>query len=92
MTHFPNDSLCRDYDPELWFPLTDEAVRPALYRAAAVDAKAICAQCPVRGACLQFGMDIPFGIFGGLTPDERRVVRERRSAQAKRTGQSPARV
>jgi WhiB family transcriptional regulator, redox-sensing transcriptional regulator len=89
MTHFPNDALCRTggYDPELWFPLTDEAVRPALYREAAVDAKAICAQCPVRAACLEFGMDIPFGIFGGHTPEERRVIRERRAAR-----KFPARV
>lgn len=88
MTDFPNDALCRTggYDPELWFPLTDEHAHPVRYNAAALDAKAICARCPVRAGCAEFGMDIPFGIFGGLTPEQRRVIRDRRTAQI------PARV
>lgn len=34
----------------------------------------LCASCPVRGRCLQFAInnDITVGIWGGLTPAERR--------------------
>lgn len=37
-------------------------------------AKALCAQCPVIAECLAIGMDCEFGIFGGLTPSERKVL------------------
>ncbi len=36
-------------------------------------AKAVCARCPVRAACLDEALiRIPYGIAGGLTPEERR--------------------
>ena len=35
----------------------------------------LCAGCPVRRECLERGMAIPFGVFGGLTPEERRLRR-----------------
>lgn len=41
-------------------------------------AKATCAVCPVRVSCLEYGMGEPFGIFGGLTAEERRRVMEKR--------------
>ena len=37
-------------------------------------AKAICATCPMIDACLQLGMEMEFGIFGGLTPAERKAL------------------
>lgn len=36
--------------------------------------KEICSACPVQVQCLNFGMDEEFGIFGGLTPDERKQL------------------
>ena len=36
--------------------------------------KAICANCPVQVQCLALGMDDEFGIFGGMTPDERKQL------------------
>lgn len=36
--------------------------------------KAICAECPVQSDCLQFGLSDEYGIFGGLTPSERKVL------------------
>ena len=39
-------------------------------------AKAQCVGCPVREACLAFGLDEEFGVWGGTTPDERRTLRE----------------
>ncbi|MFE9426210.1 WhiB family transcriptional regulator [Kitasatospora sp. NPDC006697] len=43
-------------------------------------AKAICSACPVRAACLAGALERreQFGVFGGLTADERRAVLRRR--------------
>lgn len=40
-------------------------------------AKAVCATCPVQPECLAYALDAdePSGIWGGLTPDERRALR-----------------
>ena len=40
-------------------------------------AKSICAACPVRQRCLEYAIaaDERYGIWGGLTKDERRTVR-----------------
>lgn len=37
------------------------------------DAKAVCATCPVKAACLAAATDDDHGIWGGLTREERRV-------------------
>jgi WhiB family transcriptional regulator, redox-sensing transcriptional regulator len=39
-------------------------------------AKSICSNCPVSGKCLQYAidLDIPEGIFGGMTYNERRKL------------------
>lgn len=43
-------------------------------------AKAICAGCPVVGACLDFAIEenMRMGVFGGMTERERRGERQRR--------------
>lgn len=66
-------ALCQQADPELWFPEPWEDNRAA---------KLICGWCPVRSECLAWAMDTnePYGIYGGLTPNERH--RARRSALA----------
>lgn len=53
---------CKDKNPELFFS------------SASKEAKEICAECPIKDACLQWAldMDIDFGIWGGLTERERR--------------------
>ena len=40
-------AACRGIDPEVFFPVTDED---------AEEAKAICATCPVREACLEHAL------------------------------------
>jgi WhiB family redox-sensing transcriptional regulator len=65
------DARCRLYDPEIFF---DPGVRSQRR------AKAICAKCPVREACLAFALQsrTEFGIWGGLSGRER-VALVRRS-------------
>lgn len=45
-------------------------------------AKRTCADCPVRNQCLAFAFehDEQYGIWGGLTPRERRAVVKKASA------------
>lgn len=63
---FPG-ALCAESDPETWFPEKGGSTRQA---------KAICAACPARAACLQHALTHPddgrFGIWGGLSERERR--------------------
>lgn len=37
-------------------------------------AKELCAKCPMTQECLALGMEMEFGIFGGLTPEERKAL------------------
>jgi WhiB family redox-sensing transcriptional regulator len=41
-----------------------------------IEAKAVCAGCPVRSACLVFALERDLeGVWGGTTEDERRALR-----------------
>jgi len=42
-------------------------------------AKALCARCPVRKECLEYGLGEEFGIWGGTRPPERRGLRRGRA-------------
>ncbi len=76
------EAACIDHDPEFFFPLGTTG--PAADQAEA--AKAVCANCPVIAACLNYalttGQDV--GVWGGTTEDERRQIRRKRR-QARRT-------
>jgi WhiB family redox-sensing transcriptional regulator len=66
-------AACRDLDPDLFFPAG--ATGPAVDQIEA--AKAFCASCPVREACLQFALETnqDAGIWGGADEEERRKLR-----------------
>lgn len=68
-------AACIGEDPELFFPVSSSG--PALAQIAA--AKAVCARCSVRDACLRYAVTTgqAYGIWGGLTEDERRVLHHR---------------
>ena len=68
--------LCRDKDPNLFYPLGKGRV-PA---AQAEVAKAFCGVCPSREQCLAFALatDQRLGVWGGTTPEERRQLLGRR--------------
>jgi WhiB family redox-sensing transcriptional regulator len=73
-----SDALCRDTDPELFFPVgtTGQALVQIDH------AKRVCGECSVRGACLDFAIatNQDSGIWGGLSEDERRNIRRARAA------------
>ncbi|MFB6813084.1 WhiB family transcriptional regulator [Streptomyces sp. NPDC056347] len=52
-------------------------VRRTPYQSAVTEAKALCAQCPIRAACVEHAIrhGETDGIWGGLTPAERRAHR-----------------
>ena len=74
-------AICRDTDPELFFPVGTTG--NALVQ---IDrAKQVCGECGVAQACLDFALDTnqDSGIWGGLTEEERRVIRRRRVAASR---------
>ena len=72
-------ALCRDTDPELFFPVGTTG--SALVQIA--EAKRVCAECAARVECLDFALTTnqDSGIWGGLSEEERRAIRRRRAAK-----------
>lgn len=77
-----DQAACRDYDPELWFPIGTTG--PALQQTTA--AIGVCEGCPVREQCLDFALEVGAddGIYGGVTPDGRRKLRRNAYGKAAR--------
>jgi WhiB family redox-sensing transcriptional regulator len=71
-----DDAACKGSDVNVFFPVSDDDAGPA---------KAICATCPVRDACLEWAMATrqEDGVWGGLTDTERRRLRRRRRTAAR---------
>jgi WhiB family redox-sensing transcriptional regulator len=82
--YWRDHALCRDTDPELFFPVGTTGV--ALDQ---IDrAKQVCGECSVTGECLEFALatNQDSGIWGGLSEDERRDIRRRRAAARRAAG------
>lgn len=64
---------CRDADPELFFPYKYNLT----CQEQITEARAVCAECPVRLLCLENALANPDldGIWAGTTPMERRRIR-----------------
>lgn len=92
---YPEDSECATYPKKIWFPdiydddgeeqIDDGTIWEAFGDTSEFynEAREICASCPVRLECLEFALARKerFGMWGGLTPIERRRIerRERRT-------------
>jgi WhiB family redox-sensing transcriptional regulator len=76
-----SEALCRDTDPELFFPIgtTGGALVQIEH------ARAVCRQCPVQTDCLDFALSTnqDSGIWGGTSEEERRVLRREYVARQK---------
>jgi WhiB family transcriptional regulator, redox-sensing transcriptional regulator len=82
-------AACTAADPELFFPISSSG--PACEQVA--QAKAVCAGCKIRLACLRYALDAgPVqGIWGGTTEAERQRLRRReRKTRARRAGEQAA--
>lgn len=68
------EGACRDLDTELFFH--PEGERGPSRRRRAEVAKKICGSCPVMAACREHSIATrePYGIWGGLTEEERRRI------------------
>jgi len=68
-------ALCRDEDPELFFPIGTTG--PAALQVE--EAKAVCQRCEVRVECLGWALETgqDAGVWGGLSEDERRALKRR---------------
>jgi WhiB family redox-sensing transcriptional regulator len=65
-----SDALCAERDPEVFYPEKGERSEPAI---------AICRQCPVRRACLDYALDHnEYGVWGGTSETQRRQIRAKR--------------
>lgn len=75
-TDWRHRALCRDEDPELFFPIgtTGPAERQV------DEAKAVCRRCAVSSDCLNWALDTrqDSGVWGGLSEDERRALKRQR--------------
>lgn len=78
------DALCREVDPEMFYPCSGEGVRPSERSRCVKDAKAVCALCSCRAECLRFAMDTgeKYGVWGGLTYREREALRREQQRHA----------
>jgi WhiB family redox-sensing transcriptional regulator len=78
-----DQALCRDTDPDLFFPVGTTGM--ALVQVE--HAKRVCGQCAVSDACLDFALatNQDSGIWGGLSEEERRVIRRKRAAALRAT-------
>ena len=61
-----DEALCRQTDPEIFFPDKGQT---------ATTAKKVCAVCPVQAACLADAITQreKYGVRGGMTPNERKT-------------------
>ena len=76
-------SVCREEDPELFFPIGNTG--PALLQIE--EAKAVCRRCPVKEQCLIWALETgqDHGVWGGMSEDERRSMRRRAARNRART-------
>ena len=74
-------ALCRDTDPELFFPVGTTGL--ALVQIE--KAKQVCFECDARVECLDFALSTnqDSGVWGGLSEEERRAIRRQRAARAR---------
>lgn len=67
------DAACKGMDSSVFFKESSTHDQEGLY----AEARTVCVSCPERAACLQWAMEteMPWGMWGGLTPMERRQLR-----------------
>jgi len=72
-------AACRDVDPETFFPVGDKEEGPEVELA-----REICQRCRISEICLQDHIGMPYGVFAGTTPGQRRAILRRHPELARR--------
>lgn len=74
-TRWHEQALCRQVDQDLFFPEVGESNSAA---------KRVCRVCDVAAECLEYALanDIRHGIFGGLSGNQRRLLKRQREGTA----------
>ena len=74
-TDWQQRGLCRATDSEVFFPPAHFEHKPERESREA-QAKAICAGCPVKAACLDWALAVrePHGVWGGTSEIERKQI------------------
>jgi WhiB family redox-sensing transcriptional regulator len=82
-TSWMTESKCRELPPQTFFPSDGVGVEIA---------RRICADCPVKGPCLEYALynRIEHGVWGGASERERRRIARRRRVTAKLATPVPA--
>jgi WhiB family transcriptional regulator, redox-sensing transcriptional regulator len=77
-----DEAACRDQDIIMFFGPDGERQPERDLREAR--SKALCADCPVRVDCLNYALSRPekYGVWGGLSEEERAAERRRRMRRA----------
>lgn len=84
VTDWMAEGSCRGKDPGPWFPLPAGTHRPPKDVDLYTIARAVCAGCPVRPACLDYALAVEAqhikndGMWGGLDEAERKKLRKAR--------------
>ena len=70
-------AACQSADPDFFFPLSGSGAG----HSEIASAKAICASCSIQPRCLEYALDTrqEYGVWGGASEDERRVIAVRRA-------------
>lgn len=63
-------AACRKRKNDFWYPPLDTDVPDNYYSIG----REVCHRCPVWSECLDAGIDEKWGMWGGLTPQERTVL------------------
>jgi WhiB family redox-sensing transcriptional regulator len=73
---------CRDLPPEIFFPSDGVGVEVA---------RRYCAECPVKGPCLEYALEnhIEHGVWGGASERERRRIARSRRTMVVRAEENP---
>lgn len=68
------EGICRNIDPDLWFPDAGGSTRAPI---------SMCQRCPVKQRCLDYAMDneIEYGVWGGTSNKQRKAMRAASSGQ-----------
>lgn len=71
------NALCAQVGGDLWFAEKGDW-------ATTIRAKLVCRRCPVREQCLSFALENgeTHGVWGGMTPDQRKTLRRGRGGLA----------